>query len=71
MFELSNCFVLRTIGLAVLTKYSFDSLIIKFQNNVFRTEILQNMVFVFVPVHKKILNNLPRIEQLFNVLETC
>jgi hypothetical protein len=71
MFELSNCFVLRTIGLTVLTKYTIDSLIIKFQNNVFRTEILQNMVFVFVPVHKKILNNQPRIEHLFNVLETC
>jgi hypothetical protein len=40
---------------------AFDSFIIKFQNNVFRTKILQNVVFVFVPIHSKILNNQQRI----------
>jgi hypothetical protein len=37
MFDLSNCFFLQTIGLSVLTKYTFDNFTIKFQNNVFRT----------------------------------
>ena len=37
MFDLFKCFFLQTIGLSVLTKYTFDFLIIKFQNNVFRT----------------------------------
>jgi Na+-transporting NADH:ubiquinone oxidoreductase subunit NqrB len=50
---------------------AFDSFIIKFQNNVFRTKILHNTVFVFVPIHIKILNNQQRIEQLFNVLRKC
>jgi hypothetical protein len=36
MFDLSNCFVLQTIGLSVLTKYEFGNFIIKFQNNIFR-----------------------------------
>jgi hypothetical protein len=38
MFDLSNCFVLQNIGLPVLTKYAFDTFVIKFQNNVFRTK---------------------------------
>jgi hypothetical protein len=50
---------------------AFDNFIIKFQNNVFRTYILQNTVFVFVPVHIKILNNQQTVGYLFNVLETC
>jgi hypothetical protein len=29
---------------------------------------LQNKIFVFVPIHIKILNNQQRIEELFNVL---
>jgi hypothetical protein len=37
MFDLFNCFVLQAIGLSVLTKYTYDNFIIKFQNNVFRT----------------------------------
>jgi hypothetical protein len=37
MFDLSNCFVLQTTGLPVLTKYTFDNFIIIFQNNVFGT----------------------------------
>ena len=37
MFGLFNCFVLQTVGLSVLTKYTFDNFMIKFQNNVFRT----------------------------------
>jgi hypothetical protein len=43
-----------------------DNFIIKFQNNVFRTYILQNTVFVFVPIYIKILNNQKRMEYLFN-----
>jgi hypothetical protein len=35
----------------------FDNCIIQFQNNVFRTQILQNVVLLFVPIHIKILNN--------------
>jgi PII-like signaling protein len=31
---------------------------------------LQNIVFVFVPIHIEILNNQQTIEQLFNVMET-
>ena len=57
MFELFNCFFLQTIGLSVLTEYTFDNFIIKFQNNVFENLILQNIVFVFVPAYIKILNN--------------
>jgi hypothetical protein len=57
MFDLANCFVLQTSGLSVVTKCTFDSFVIKFQNNVLRTYILQNTVFVFVPIHIKILNN--------------
>jgi hypothetical protein len=34
-------------------------------------KILQNTVFVFVPIHIKILNNQQTTGQLFNVLETC
>jgi hypothetical protein len=37
----------------------------------FRTEILQDIVFVFIPAHIKILNNQKEIEYLFNVLKTC
>jgi hypothetical protein len=36
MFDLFNCFVFQTIGLSVLTKYTFDNFIIKFQNNVLK-----------------------------------
>jgi hypothetical protein len=57
MFDLFNCFVLQTVGFSVFTKYTFDNFIIKFQNNVVRTYILQNIVFVFVPTYVKILNN--------------
>jgi hypothetical protein len=39
-----------------------DNFIIPFQNNVFRTQIFQNIVFVFVHIHIKILNNQQRIE---------
>jgi hypothetical protein len=57
MFDLFNCAVIQTIGLPVLTKYTFDNFIIKFQTDVFRIQILQNIVFVFVPTYIKILNN--------------
>jgi hypothetical protein len=57
MFDLFNCFVLQTVGVSVLTKYTFDNFMIKFQNHVFRTYVLQNIVFVFVPTYIKILNN--------------
>jgi hypothetical protein len=50
---------------------AFDNFIITFQNNVFGTQILQNTVFVFVPIHIKIPNNQQTIQQLFNALETC
>ena len=56
MFDLFNCFVPQTIELSVL-KYTVDNFIITFQNNAFRTKILQNIVFVFVPTYIKILNN--------------
>jgi hypothetical protein len=49
---------------------AFDNFIIKLQNNVFITLMLQNIVFIFVPIHTKILDNQQRTEQLFNVLET-
>jgi hypothetical protein len=62
MFDLCNCFVLQTTEISVLTKYTFESFIIKFQNNVFITEILLNIVFVFAPIRIKILNNQQRIE---------
>jgi hypothetical protein len=41
---------------------AFDNFIIKFQNNMFRTQVLQNTVFVFVPIRIKILNNQQTIE---------
>jgi putative effector of murein hydrolase LrgA (UPF0299 family) len=62
MFDLFNCFVLQAIGLSVLTKYTYGNVIITFQTNVFRTSILQNIIFVFVPIYIKVLNNLQRIE---------
>jgi hypothetical protein len=62
MFDLFDCFVLQTIGLSVLTKYTYGNFIIKFQTNVFRTEILQDIMFVFVPIYIQVLNNLQRIE---------
>jgi hypothetical protein len=34
MFDLFNCFVLQTIGLSVLTKYTYGNFIKKFQTNV-------------------------------------
>jgi hypothetical protein len=61
MFDLFNCFVLQTIGLSVLTKYTYGDFIIKSQTNVFRTLILQNIIFVFVPIYIKVLNILQRI----------
>jgi hypothetical protein len=54
MFDLSNCFVLQTTEISILTKYTFESFIIKFENKVFFTEILQNIFFVFAPIGIKI-----------------
>jgi hypothetical protein len=62
MFDVFNCFVLQTIGFSVLTKYTYGNFIITFQTNVFRTSILQNIIFVFVPIYIKVLNNLQRTE---------
>jgi hypothetical protein len=62
MFDLFNSFVFQTVGLSVLTKYTYGNSIITFQTNVFRTQILQNIIFVFVPVYMKVLDNLQRTE---------
>jgi hypothetical protein len=62
MFDLSNCFVLQTTELSVLTKYTFDNFIKIKKKEVFRTYMLQTKVFVHIPIHIKILNIQQRIE---------
>jgi hypothetical protein len=52
----------KRIVLFVLYVVKVCNFIIKFQTNVFRTSVLQNIIFVFVSIYIKVLNNLQRIE---------
>lgn len=62
-----NLFALQTNGFSVLTRYTFDNFVIKFQNNVLRTYIV--VFFVFVHIYITILNNQTGRKQLFNVCQ--
>jgi hypothetical protein len=64
MFDLSNCFVLQTIGHSVLTNYT------SFKIMCSQLKCCKTWVFVCVPIRIKVLNIQQRIEWLFNVLET-